>query len=1236
MKKVRYGRGGFCTRGVWDFMSAKSPSDSFSRLPIRRPFGDRPNLFLEMSVDGVHVIDERGILVECSDSFARSLGYSREDMIGMHVSEWDARWSSSELSEIIRINLDLPPTEIATFESLHRRKDGVCIPVEIRARLLRVGDENFFLNSSREISAQKISESRIRRLSELNVLLASAGAAMAEARDEYQFIQILCDLCVRHAEFSLAWIGQPDREGCFVPHGSAGEVEYLDGIKISSLSGIPEGEGPTGRSFRENRSIFNNDFSTPDMAPWVNRAYRFGIRSSASLPIRHEGDAWGVLTVYHRDPDAFGPEVWNLLEELARIASRGFDLVRNRRIEKETTAFKAALLDSTLAGIALVQNDRFVMVNNRFQRIFGLEGVELGEVSVGSLFLEGHVREKACPPETMQFEEEVLIPDVSAFRRSGGELFVDLSVHPLPGTQTMVWTVVDVSERHHLQERNSRISRFNLVLARANQALATQTNEESLLRELCELGVRTGGLELACIGVPDENGWIRLLAASGKREFLEGVRFSVREEHPEGLGAVGMAFRTGTAQFNETFALTSFWKERAREFGFRSGGVLPVLRGGKPWGVFIVYYRKEKVLLSDLKIILEELAINVSRGLDILELQRFRSILSRALEAVSDGAVVTGVDRRILFSNRAFTSITGYGPQELIGRDCGILLGVGSDPMVSQELEKAVRSGYSFESELLFYRKDGSSFWNHLSITPVRNEDGVLTHFVEIHRDVTQVRRMADRLSFESRHDDLTGLPNRRSLESHLDRVLIRAARLGTSIAVGVLDLDDFKPVNDRYGHEAGDLLLKDFSMRVRSRLRETDFLARLGGDEFVLVIEDLSPGAPDSQIVPFLDRLHEAVETPFVLPSGESATVGMSLGVAIYPDEGVQGDELIRKADLSMYAVKDRRHQKNSWWNRGIPGEKEESQSSFDPFGPDADTLLGRHSSELEKLQERFVEDFYSVLALTPEAKEIFSSLTTEEIKSLKERQKNYLAFLFRPRMEEGHDDSLSRRLGEVHALIGVPDNLLLRSKFLYSRLLVEHLDRTKLSVRDRLHLYLAIEGRLDKNFEIQLDGSRATIDGYFSVLSVPSFEKTLEGNVARNELERLSALPGIQGSFLLDPDDMTVMEEAENSTGNIAAKWNSDKSVFFQALKDLLESVKKGDVYSGPPWITGPGTMAGQSVADSFAIRSILAVPVFEQNRVVRILVLLGCYPNQFASSWMQRFINGLSERWGRETHS
>ena len=178
-----------------------------------------------------------------------------------------------------------------------------------------------------------------------------------------------------------------------------------------------------------------------------------------------------------------------------------------------------------------------------------------------------------------------------------------------------------------------------------------------------------------------------------------------------------------------------------------------------------------------------------------------------------------------------------------------------------------------------------------------------------------RLRSLQSEEAHRARHDMLTALPNRFAFEQHLPQAMARAARRGTSLAVGLIDLDDFKPVNDSFGHAAGDLLLQQLAQRLRRLLRAGDFIARLGGDEFVVVIEDLDPDDAVLQIDIALRRLHHAVEAEFELGQARNGRIGLSMGLALHPGHGDDAATLLRRADAAMYEVKARKQQRLRWW---------------------------------------------------------------------------------------------------------------------------------------------------------------------------------------------------------------------------------------------------------------------------------------------------------------------------------
>ncbi|MEK7736724.1 MAG: diguanylate cyclase, partial [Pseudomonadota bacterium] len=213
----------------------------------------------------------------------------------------------------------------------------------------------------------------------------------------------------------------------------------------------------------------------------------------------------------------------------------------------------------------------------------------------------------------------------------------------------------------------------------------------------------------------------------------------------------------------------------------------------------------------------------------------------RAIESSVNAIIITnhaGADNLIEYVNPSFTRITGYPAEEVIGRNCRFLLGNDIDQPALENIRTALRENKDGHALLRNYRKDGSLFWNDLLIAPVRDESGVVTHFVGIQNDVTDSKRYQDELEHQSTHDMLTDLPNRNLLKDRIAQGISYSSRYKqTLMAVAFIDLDNFKFVNDSLGHQAGDQVLKMVSTRLNKCLRGSDTAARMGGDEFVLIL---------------------------------------------------------------------------------------------------------------------------------------------------------------------------------------------------------------------------------------------------------------------------------------------------------------------------------------------------------------------------------------------------------------
>jgi diguanylate cyclase (GGDEF)-like protein/PAS domain S-box-containing protein len=267
-----------------------------------------------------------------------------------------------------------------------------------------------------------------------------------------------------------------------------------------------------------------------------------------------------------------------------------------------------------------------------------------------------------------------------------------------------------------------------------------------------------------------------------------------------------------------------------------------------------------------------------------------------------DAILVTDSAHRIVDANPAFTRITGRQVSEVLGQTLNPLALPGEDNAHALAQVHAALDGQGhWQGELALTRYNGSKLVCALSASSVRHGGNQVSHHVVVFSDISHLKAHQAELDRLAHYDPLTGVPNRRMLVDRLNQAVARARRSGKSLAVCYLDLDDFKPVNDRLGHAMGDRLLVTITQRLQLALRGEDTLARLGGDEFVLLLSDL--GHPSEwQVV--LERVLTTVKQPVAL-GDVSATVSASVGVTLFPSDDVDADTLLRHADQAMYRAK-------------------------------------------------------------------------------------------------------------------------------------------------------------------------------------------------------------------------------------------------------------------------------------------------------------------------------------------
>lgn len=276
--------------------------------------------------------------------------------------------------------------------------------------------------------------------------------------------------------------------------------------------------------------------------------------------------------------------------------------------------------------------------------------------------------------------------------------------------------------------------------------------------------------------------------------------------------------------------------------------------------------------------------------------------LSSAVDQTADSVLITDVNGLIEYVNPAFEHNTGYTSAEAVGQTPRLVKSGQHEQAFYEKLWATILAGKVFRAVVTNRRKDGSLYSEEKTITPIRDENRRITHFVSTGQDITERMQVQQRLQYLAYHDVLTGLPNRTLFMDRLEHALRRAPRTPRSAAVLFLDVDRFKVINDTLGHDIGDRLLHALAERLKSCVRDADTVARLSGDEFAILLEDLSS---TDDVVRVARKILQAFANPFDLGDRE-LFVTTSIGVSIYPEDGKSDHDLLKSADTAMYRAKE------------------------------------------------------------------------------------------------------------------------------------------------------------------------------------------------------------------------------------------------------------------------------------------------------------------------------------------
>ncbi|MDI1309717.1 MAG: EAL domain-containing protein [Methylotenera sp.] len=563
-------------------------------------------------------------------------------------------------------------------------------------------------------------------------------------------------------------------------------------------------------------------------------------------------------------------------------------------------------------------SSNFPFANEAMQEMFGISPQQAKVDAKGAFsiihnedyeYVLSSIKESARTLQLWQCEFRVVLPEQGVRWRRGEsqpEKMQDGSI---------LWHgfITDITERKQADDRIKRLSKLYKAISEINLAIVRMEQQSELFPLVCRCAVEFGGMKIAWVGQLDSTGEIILPVASygDTKRHLDNIKVSSRADVLEGRSTTGTALRENRPVIINDFMnhpMTAPWVNNAIAIGWASAAAFPIQRNGKKFAVLTVCHESANAFDLEAISLLADMSKDISFAIDNFDREMQRKageeslrIAASVYDTSSEGILITDADNAIIAINPAFTKITGYSPDDVIGRNPSMLSSGRHDATFFKNMWHEINTKGHWQGDIWDKRKNNEIYPKRMTINTVYNEDAVIQRHIAMFTDITQKTEAEQLIWKQANFDFLTGLPNRQMFHDRLNQEIKKTNRNNLQLALLFIDLDRFKEINDNFGHDVGDAMLKEASTRLSQCIRETDTLSRLGGDEFTIILGQLNDLSIVGRVVQ--DVLNKMAEV-FHL-GDEIAYISASVGIALYPDDATSNEALLISADQAMYAAK-------------------------------------------------------------------------------------------------------------------------------------------------------------------------------------------------------------------------------------------------------------------------------------------------------------------------------------------
>ncbi len=492
-------------------------------------------------------------------------------------------------------------------------------------------------------------------------------------------------------------------------------------------------------------------------------------------------------------------------------------------------------------------------------------------------------------------------------------LFWILSLMALLFLSFILRKLIDVEEKNITDL--SQQKKHYAALSSMSENIIYLDNKEALYNSLCRILVQVNGFNFAWIGIIDEEKQkITPYAANNiSLDQLSQIQFSTVPDQNNTLKLPERAFLEKNHVILTKNELDLCQEcQKISGSGIQSVGSFPIYQNNHIVAILTIYSDNKNVFNLDFINLIENMLKALSFALNKIEAQQSQLLTKEDLRIASyafeaqEAMTITDINGNIIKINQAFTDITGYSAQEVIGKNPNVLQSSKHDKQFYQQMWEALKNKGRWKGEIYNKRKNGQIYPEILSITAIKDENDITTHYIAQFLDISHIKNAQREAEHKAQHDILTGLANRAKLIEETENAFARGRHTDLQHAFMFLDIDNFKHVNDFYGHNIGDALLVEIASRLSTSIRKGDIVSRLGGDEFAIVILNLDTSEQVSvkKATLFAEKIQQIMAEPIIIDS-QSFDITFSIGIKLFPDHEKNAQDVMTHADIAMYQAK-------------------------------------------------------------------------------------------------------------------------------------------------------------------------------------------------------------------------------------------------------------------------------------------------------------------------------------------